>query len=212
MSNYRIGRFCENLNLAQFETEGKYHIPILQPCTFMPCEYVGFNYARTAKDKAEKGVHFFIDDYQFERVWRTPEKYVNILSEFKTIMTPDFSLYTDYPKAIQIYNHYRKHWLGAYWQTMGLNVVPTIAWSDSKSYDWCFDGTPKNATVAVSSVGTQNSNETKRLFMNGWHEMLERLQPETVVFYGDVPRECKANIIRINAFQDRFRATIIDTF
>lgn len=209
-NNYRNMRFCENLNVAQFETEGKYHIPVLQPCTFTPCEFVGFNFAKSAKNKANKGLHFFVDDYQFERVWRSPEQYVNLLSDFQIVMTPDFSLYTDWPKAIQIYNHYRKHWLGAYWQSLGLNVIPTIAWSDSESFEWCFDGTPNGATVAVSSVGTQNSSETKRLFLAGWHEMMDRLQPETVIFYGNVPQECKANIVRVKAFSEKFREVKMD--
>ena len=87
---------------------------------------------------------------------------------------------------------------------MGYKVIPTIAWSDKDSYKWCFDGTPKGATVAVSSVGTQRSKETKALFLDGWNEMLNRLQPETVIFHGDIPKECNANIVRIKSFQDRF--------
>ena len=36
-----------------------------------PRELQGFNYAKTTKaeDKADLGCHFFIDDYQFERLW-----------------------------------------------------------------------------------------------------------------------------------------------
>jgi len=204
-NNYRHSRFAENLNVAQFETTGQYHIPVLQPCEFIPCEFVGFNYAKTAKNREAKGVHFFIDDYQFERVWRMPETYIDMLSQFQMVMTPDFSLYTDYPKAIQIYNHYRKQWLGAYWQAMGLNVIPTIAWSDDESFDWCFDGVPKHAVVAVSSVGTQDNQKSKELFLNGWKQMLERLEPETVIFYGQVPQECKADIVRVKAFSEKFR-------
>lgn len=71
-------------------------------------DYVSFNCAKSTKSKKDKCVHFFIDDYQFERVWRSPLQYIDLLSEFHSVMTPDFSLYTDYPKAIQIYNHYRK--------------------------------------------------------------------------------------------------------
>lgn len=159
--NYRETRFCENLNIVQFDTDGEYNTPILEPYKYEPAEFVGFNYARSAKNKKEKGLHFFVDDYQFERLWREPLAYVNLIGEFHSIMTPDFSLYTDYPKALQIYNHYRKHWLGALWQSMGYKVIPTIAWSDKDSFKWCFDGTSKGATVAVSSVGTQRSKENK---------------------------------------------------
>lgn len=53
---------------------------------------------------------------------------------------------------MKIYNHYRKHWLGAYWQDNGITVIPTISWSDKESFGWCFDGELVGGTVAVSSV------------------------------------------------------------
>ncbi len=208
--NYRETRFCENLNIAQFETVGKYNTPVLQPYKYEPTEFVGFNYARSAKNKGEKGLHFFVDDYQFERLWREPMQYINLIGEFHSIMTPDFSLYTDYPKALQIYNHYRKQWLGALWQSLGYKVIPTIAWSDKDSFAWCFDGVPKGGVVAVSSVGTQTSAITKQAFINGWEEMLSKLEPETVIFHGIIPKECNANIIRIKSFQEKFKEVKTD--
>lgn len=208
--NYRNNRFCENLNIEQFETEGEYNIPILEPYNYEPTEFIGFNFAKSAKDKKNKGIHFFVDDYQFERLWREPNAYLKLLSEFHSLMTPDFGLYQDYPKSIQIYNHYRKHWLGAYWQSLGFKVIPTIAWSDRESFKWCFDGVPIGSTVAVSSVGTQQSKKTKQAFLEGWNEMLEKLQPETVIFHGNIPKECNANIIRIKSFQERFQEVKAD--
>lgn len=74
-------------------------------------------YARgKCSNPEEKAVHFFLDDYQFDTLWRNPDRYVDKLSKFRYILTPDFSTYTDFPKVIQIYNHYRKHWIGAYLQ------------------------------------------------------------------------------------------------
>ena len=206
----RNTRFYENFNLMRFDGCGKYDMPTLEKQDYVSCEFVGFNYAKTAKNKEEKGIHFFLDDYQFERLWRDPGLYSRVLFDFKCVLTPDFSMYTDYPKALQMYNHYRKQWLGAYWQSLGLTVIPTVAWSDKDSFDWCFDGIPKNATVAVSSVGTQIKSETKRLFLDGWTEMLNRLEPETVIFYGQVPEECSANIVRIKAYQEKFREVLLN--
>ncbi len=203
--NYRETRFCENFNISRFEGFGEFDIPILEPCDFQSCEFIGYNFAKTAKNKENKGVHFFVDDYQFERLWRRPTQSIKAIDGFQYVMTPDFSLYTDFPKAMQIYNHYRKHWLGAYWQSLGHNVIPTIAWSDKDSFRWCFDGEPTQSTVAVSSVGTQRSKESKRLFLQGWEKMLERLEPETVIFYGSVPEECRANIVQIKSFQEKFK-------
>lgn len=104
----------ENLCYGTFEGTGKYDIPIIKPTTYDSCEFIGFNYAKTCKERENKGVHFFLDDYQFERLWNQPERYLQMLQQFRYVMTPDFSIYTDFPKSLQIYNHYRKHWVGAF--------------------------------------------------------------------------------------------------
>lgn len=195
----------ENLEKFTPEVMGKYDIPVIIADEVNYSDFIGFNYANTAKDRAEKAVHFFLDDYQFTRLWNRPRDYINLLSKFSCVLSPDFSLYTDFPVAMQIYNHYRKHWLGAYWQAWGIRVIPTICWSDEKSFDWCFDGEPVGGTVAVSSVGTQRSEETKRAFLLGYDAMLERLSPSKIIFYGTVPEECRGNVVHIKSFQDKFR-------
>ncbi len=197
----------ENLELTDFaEVCGKYDIPVLYPVSMRECpELIGFNYAMSEKEPQDKGVHFFVDDYQFLRLWRSPRRYIPLLKKFSCILTPDFSLYADYPRAMQLYNHYRKHALGAYWQSEGFTVIPTICWSDEESFDFCFDGEPKGGTVAVSSVGTQANAESRQRFLSGYFEMMKRLEPETVIFYGNVPDECFGNMVRVRAFQEKFK-------
>lgn len=140
----------ENLDKFIFDGVGKYDVPQIDAEHKYPKgEFMPINYQYTAKNAADKIVHFFVDDYQFIRYWNTPEKYIPKLSQFEAVCAPDFSTYTDMPLAMQIYNHYRKHWLAAYWQLNGLTVYPTISLSDEKSYDWCFDGEPVGGIVAV---------------------------------------------------------------
>lgn len=201
---YRTQRNYENVQRMLFNGIGEYDIPQIESIQFNNAEFIGFNYARNAKEPENKAVHFFLDDYQFTRVWTEPDRYIPMLQRFKYVLTPDFSLYTDFPKPLQIYNHYRKHWIGAYWQMYGINVIPTICWSDQKSFEWCFDGEPTQSVVAVSSVGTQNNKEKKRCFLDGYHEMVERLQPTQIIFYGRVPDECKENIIHIKQFSEKW--------
>ena len=143
----------ENLEKAIFPGVGAYNIPQIYPATSpLPSEWRSFNYAKTEKYPKDKGLHFFVDDYQFARCWNQPDRYLPIIQRFGSVCSPDFSTYTDMPMALQIYNHYRKHWLGAYWQSMGIVVIPTISWSTRESFSWCFDGEPVGAVVAISSV------------------------------------------------------------
>lgn len=79
--------------------------------------------------------HFFLDDYRFESVWTKPDTALNRLHGFYGALTPDFSLYADWPLAVQQWNHYRRQWLGRYWQRHGLRVIPTVNWSTPESFD-----------------------------------------------------------------------------
>lgn len=167
---YRNTRNYDNLCRAHFEGIGEYGIPYITPQRAVPevsSGWIGFNYAKTRKDPAHTGLHFFVDDYQFTRLWTNPDAYLGMLRGFEVVCTPDFSLYTDFPKAYQVWNHYRKHWLGAYWQQNGVRVIPTIGWADEDSFAWCFDGEPKDAVVAVSSVGTQLNPFASEAFRRG---------------------------------------------
>lgn len=201
---YKSQRNYENVQKMMFDGVGEYGIPMIEATQYDGADFIGFNYAKSTKDPESKAVHFFLDDYQFNRVWTDPDRYIEMLKRYKYVLTPDFSLYTDFPKALQIYNHYRKHWLGAYWQMFGINVIPTVCWSDQESFEWCFDGEPTHSVVSISSVGTQNSGEKKRKFLDGYFEMIDRLQPTQIIFYGSVPEECKGNIVRVKAFSDKF--------
>lgn len=199
----------ENLEKISFFGAGRYDIPQIQPVTEYPQgEFIPMNYANTCKAPEDKNIHCFVDDYQFIRYWNCPEKYIPGLKKFRSVCSPDFSIYTNMPLAMQIYNHYRKHWLAAYWQIHGITVYPTISWSTPNSYEWCFDGEPEGGIVAVSSVGTQKRKESKKLFLEGYKEMMARLSPVCVIFYGKVPEECSGNIIQIKPYQEIIRERV----
>lgn len=199
---YAVARTTDNMDGVIYPGVGKYDIPIIRPERWIPYDFIPFNMAKSCKERVGKGVHFYIDDYQFERVWRCLSRYSDMLFTFAACMSPGFSTYMDWPLAMQIYNHYRKHYIAAYWQDIGMRVYPTILWSDERSYEWCFDGEPEGATVCVSSVGCQKRNVTKDMFIKGYDAMLERLHPETIVFFGNVPPQCRGNIVHMQTFYE----------
>lgn len=73
----------ENCNKAIFSGVPPYGIPQIIPenIKISELEWIPFNYANTAKDRSKKGVHFYVDDYQFSRLWNRPDDYISMLSE-----------------------------------------------------------------------------------------------------------------------------------
>ncbi len=198
----------ENYGTFQpFSVSGKFEIPAIAPVTELkPLEWRCFGEYRTLSINPNTGIHFFTDDYRFNSCWRQPLKYADMFARAGAVMSPDFSMYRDMPLALQLYSHYRKHWLGQFWQTRGAVVIPTISWSDSASWDFCFDGEPRGGIVAVSTVGVKRDKEAFGLFSAGWSEMLDRLSPKRVIVCGEVFDFMARNVLveQFGAFTDKF--------
>ena len=158
-----------------------------------------FNNAMSDRDLSDKTVHFFIEDYQFERVWAQPDRYIPVLQRAKMVISPDFSLFWDMPEPVQAFNHYRNQWCGAYWQANGIMVIPNLSWSDENSYSYCFDGVPTDSVVIVSTVGAMRNVEARTLFYNGYAHMLSVLNPALVIVRTEKEVELAGNVIYLPA-------------
>ena len=102
----------------QFGTD----MPILKKISLQDDEkedlrLIGFDIAKTETDTHfNRFVHFFLYDYKFEDIWNNPDKYIKKLSQYKAVLTPDFSMYIEMNENMQRYNTFRNRWVGAYWQ------------------------------------------------------------------------------------------------
>ena len=196
----------ENQELMQFPTESFYGMPVMKPTQTVGDRMLRFADWKECDNPAEYIAHFYYDDYKFIAAWREPEKYIERLKRFKAVVSPDFSLYTDFPRALQILSCYRRQWCGAYWQSLGIDVIPDVVWGDKESFEYCFDGIPKKGTVAVSTVGVRRdaawNNKEGDMFKAGYDEMMNRLEPTTVLLYGSMIEGLEGNIIRIPSFYE----------
>lgn len=166
----------------QERTNDFWQMPVIKNDNVIPDELIGFNYAKTYKDK-NVGIHFYIDDYQFERLWNYPDKYISVLSDYQCILSPDFSLYLDMPMPMKIWNTYRSRFIGAFYQSKGIKVIPTISWAEPETFSFCFAGIPKGAIVSISTVSVKKG-EANRIWHDGVDAMLEHIEPSMILTYG----------------------------
>lgn len=89
---FRQTRFWENCEKRIFDGVGKYDIPEIQGMYDVDeiSDFIGWNYALKEKHPEDKAVHFFVDDYQFNRLWTNPDAYLEKLRRFQYVFTPDF--------------------------------------------------------------------------------------------------------------------------
>lgn len=168
---------------------GKYDIPVMEPTNTTGDKFLRFCDWRGIENYGDYIAHFYYDDFKFINAWRDPECYIDRLKQFKAVIAPQFSLYVDMPVTLQILACYRRQWCGAYWQSVGIDVIPTVLWGYENSYEFCFDGVPKHSTVSISTVGLHRYKELIQgedsFFMKGYNEMMKRVEPSKILVYGD---------------------------
>lgn len=174
-----------NLDLIDFEnsTNDFWQMPVINNDNFIPDDIIGFNYAKSSKDK-NVGIHFYLDDYQFERIWNKPEDYIDILKQYECIFSPDFSLYLDMPMPMKIWNIYRSRQIGQYYQSQGIKVIPTISWAEKETFEFAFKGIPKGSIVSISTIGVKRNKEALKIWQDGVSAMIEEIKPSTILVYG----------------------------
>lgn len=202
--NYRTSPlFLRN----EFNSKGKWKIPIIPKCDLNitsneDLRVIGFDKVKNNKDKHyNRLVHFFLYDYEFEKIWEQPQKYVDTLKQYKGVLSPDFSMYIEMNPVMQLYNTFRNRWVGAYLASKGIKVIPTVNWGLENTFDFCFNGIEKGSTVAVSTYMVsehEHHKGQKDFFLKGYHEMIKRIEPELVICYNEPFPEMEGNILYIN--------------
>lgn len=182
--------FLNYMKTGDMEMTGEYDIPVIRGLKIKDLgsvDLLGFNYAtnpKTMQERENSMVHFFLPDSNIERVWNRPDDYIPVFNMYKGLIQPDFSQYVGMPKAMLIWQHYRRMWLARYYQDRGLRVIAAPCWSDEESFEYCFDGMPKNSCLCISSVGCIQNPDVRNRFMLGLEETMKRLSPAQIILYG----------------------------
>ncbi len=204
--------------------DGYYDIPFINQTPNVKIEKL-IGYDKTYNYDYEEGevIHFYLDDQKFDGprgIWNglnnsnAFKRGFNIerFSGASAIITPDFSLYLDMPRAMQIWNIYRSRAVGYYLTKLGYYVIPNVRWTDEESYNFAFDGLYKGQIVAVGTLGCSKVIEDKVLLVNGFIEMIKRIEPKLVIIYGPICKELQYIINMYNVRIKQFDSEIFEFY
>lgn len=185
-----------NVDKAFFPANNEYGFPEVDRVSepYINVEWFSFNQRDRSNIYSESGLHFFIDDYCFASIWNSPDRYIDCMKRYRYVVQPDFSMYYNFPVALQIFNKYRNHWLARYFSFYDAKVIPNINVSTPECWEWSFIGYPKNSIVAFSDIGSVQKKFERNILISAYDEMIKRLEPLKVIYFTrnieNVPSEC----------------------
>jgi hypothetical protein len=104
-------------------TDNEWGIPVLR--LDRQAERLDAPFARWGRERRKsrmKGTwHFYTDDSRFQALWRRPEGLIN--SGCVAAVEPNFSVHEQTPRALVLYQTYRKRFLARLWQDAGVRLL-----------------------------------------------------------------------------------------
>ena len=186
-----------NARLVETATfAGLLEIPtIKKPDRFIvPTAMIPFTKMKQSNNHSEALV-FYEHDIRFRDLLTAVDDYIEELSKFPVIVSPDCSLYVDMPLVLQMANTYLSRQIGHYLQSKGLYVIPNVRWGDERSYTrtiptevpFAFLGVEKHSIVSIGTYGCSKTREEVHHLREGLRAMLKELEPEMILVYGSMP-------------------------
>lgn len=199
MAKNKANIISDGFNARLVETatfSGLLEIPaIKKPDRFIvPEAMIPFS-KRKLTDNHREALMFYEYDIQFRDILTAVDDYIEELSKFPVVVSPDCSLYYDMPLVLQMANTYLSRQIGHYLQTKGIYVVQNVRWGDERSYTkiiptevpFAFLGVEKHSIVSIGTYGCSKTREEVHHLREGLRAMLRELEPEVVLVYGSMP-------------------------
>jgi len=141
------------------------------------------NLKKDDKKASLKIVYSFLFDKDLNRYYNNIWTYLDNIANYYASCSFDFSMHSGMKMAQIIDAVFKNQWSGAYLQSLGRLVIPTVGWVDEETYDICFAGLEDDSVFIISTLGVCN-NECKDDFLNGFFEMRKRFPNSKIICVG----------------------------
>ena len=183
---------CQNSTDCLYDSNNEFEIPNLlleKQAGKLVLPLVGYGSVR--RQSLAKTIHFYVDDYRFEGIWKNPAKILN--GKIISVTEPNTSLFDTTPIAYGLHLIYKKRWIARYWQECGLLVYADLNVS-SKFYDYNRMGIPSGYN-AFATRGYADRLQYLRAELDIAKDISGLQTPNLVVYGGGekVKKFCREN-------------------
>lgn len=136
-----------------FPSDNRYDIPCLRldrQAGHLELPFVPYGTGR--RNKRVATLHFYVDDYRFNALWKNPAKIFD--NNPAAAVECNYSLFDTTPLAFGLQFIYQKRWMARYWQENGIRIYVDLNVS-SKFFEYNRMGVPDgwNAFATRGALG-----------------------------------------------------------
>ena len=164
-----------------FPSDNLYDIPCLRidkQAGHLELPFVPYGTGR--RNKRVATLHFYVDDYRFNALWKNPAKIFD--NNPAAAVEPNYSLFDTTPLAFGLQFIYQKRWMARYWQENGIRIYVDLNVS-SKFFDYNRMGVP-DGWNAFATRGALGGLELLKAKFNQARQISGLDSPNLIVYGG----------------------------
>jgi len=136
------------------------------------------------------------NDDPLERMWADPLGYAKRLLNrgYLGLMTPEYSVGREWSMAERIFNTFRNRYIGYYWQTAGMNVIPSVSHVEVEGdeeflYAGIPEGVPCISFQTHSHYPEEDMDDRMERLSASFNTAIDIIKPQSIIVYGDAHRD-----------------------
>ena len=174
------------VNGANFTDREEYPIiPQRFVSSAIPQKIMPFNKAITFRgDLHDTFISFYSPDETFERVRRTPKRYLSFFQRTAGLIGPDFSIHSDMPLIKQKSQINDNLSLTYYYGSQGIPIIPNLRCGTDELLHEFLAAIPCHRLVAIGTHGFVHQKHEQCEWYCFIESFCEKLKPAGIIVYG----------------------------
>ena len=174
------------VNGANFTDREEYPIiPQRFVSSAIPQKIMPFNKAITFRgDLHDTFISFYSPDETFERVRRTPKRYLSFFQRTAGLIGPDFSIHSDMPLIKQKSQINDNLSLTYYYGSQGIPIIPNLRCGTDELLPEFLAAIPCHRLVAIGTHGFVHQKHEQCEWYCFIEAFCKKLNPEGIIVYG----------------------------
>ena len=171
-------------DIEEYPIIEEWMLPKQPPKKIMPFDKA-INYHGDLRDTY---ICFYSRDPSFERVRKSPKRYLPFFKRCAGLIGFDFSIHSDMPLIKQKSQMNDNLSLTYFYGQNGCPVIPNIRWGIEETAEEYLSAIPKNGLVAIGTHGFCKRTEQKAEWICCLEKLIRVADPSGIVVYGNEDR------------------------
>lgn len=169
---------------ANFTSGGNF--PIIEPwmvASEPPTSIIQWDQKSKVRSKSKTTLCFYSRDETFTAVLNNPERYIETIKKYESLIGPDPSPFGNMPPVVQNSQIFLNLAISFFWGKNKIKIIPNYRLGTKETRE-AIEAFPRGTLIAIGTNGFMKNPKTRKAHQEETKCMVDHLRPAGIIVYG----------------------------